>query len=173
MGSFIPLQGIEHIIKTAKLLENENIEFDFIGSGQTFKKIQKLSNKLRIKNVNFLGWKSQGEIPYFISNADICLGIFGTTDKAKRVIPNKVYETIAMKKPLITGDTPAVRRFFRNKENCILCEISNPKAIAQAILELKNNPMLREKIAENGYKLFKENFSIEKIGEKMKEVLFT
>ncbi|MEM2956636.1 MAG: glycosyltransferase family 4 protein [Candidatus Pacearchaeota archaeon] len=168
VGNFIPLQGVEHIVKAAKFLENENIKFNLIGSGQTFNEMQKLSQKLGVRNIKFLGFKPIEKIPSFIANADICLGIFGITDKAKRVIPNKVYEAIAMKKPLITGNTPAIRRFFRDKENCILCEIGNPTAIANAILLLKNNPNLREKIAEEGYKLFKENFCNDVIGKKLK-----
>lgn len=173
IGSFIPLQGIEYIIKAAKILENEKIEFNFVGYGQTFEKMQDFSQELRVRNINLLGWQSPERVPLFIAEADVCLGIFGITDKAKRVIPNKVFETIAMRKPLITGDTPAVRRFFRDRKNCILCKIGDPKAIADAILELKNNPKLREKIAENGYTLFRKNFSIEKIGEKIRYISST
>ncbi|RLF99728.1 hypothetical protein DRN58_04625 [Thermococci archaeon] len=72
---------------------------------------------------------------------------------------------LVMKKPIVTGDTPAIREFFRDRENSLLCEIANPDAIADAILELKDNPELREKIAKNGYKLFKEKFSIKGIGK--------
>ena len=170
-GSFIPLQGMQYILKSAKILENYNIIFNLIGEGQTFPEMKKLARKLELRNVNFLGWKRIYELPNFIANSDVCLGIFGNTEKAKRVIPNKVYEVIAMKKPIVTGDTPAIREFFRNRENSLLCEIANPDAIADAILELKDNPELREKIAKNGYKLFRENFSIEGIGKTLKIIL--
>lgn len=171
VGNFIPLQGVEYILQAAKILENEKIEFNFIGSGQTFNEMQKLSKKLKVKNVNFLGFKPIREVPLFMARADICLGIFGTTDKAKRVIPNKVYEAIAMKKPLITGDTQAIRKFFKDRSNCVLCEVGNSKAIADAILDLKQNPKLREEIALSGYKLFKNKFCNEAIGQRLKYYL--
>ena len=171
IGSFIPLQGVEYIIKAAKLLGGEDIEFNIIGTGQTFREMKALSAKLNTRNVKFLGWKSYDELPSVMAKADICLGIFGITEKAKRVIPNKAYETIAMRKPLITGDTAAIRRFFHDGENCILCEIGNEKAIAEAILRLKKDPALREKIASNGYRLFKERFAAEAIGREVKEFI--
>src|SRR3989344_5076277 len=171
-GTFIPLQGIEYIIKSAKLLEDYNdIEFNIVGYGQTFNEILKLSQEINLRNVKFFGHKRLEELPSYIANADICLGIFGKTGKAKRVIPNKVFEYIAMKKPVITGDTPAIKELITNKKNCILCEIGNEKSLANAILKLKNNDELREKLAKDGYLLFKKKSSSKLIGKKIISII--
>ena len=171
-GTFIPLQGIEYIIKSAKLLENYNdIEFNIVGYGQTFNEVLKLSQEINVKNVKFLGHKKLEELSSYIANADICLGIFGKTGKAKRVIPNKVFEYIAMKKPVITGDTPAIKELITNKKDCILCEIGNEKSLANAILELKNNDELRSKLAKDGYLLFKKKSSSKLIGKKIISII--
>jgi glycosyltransferase involved in cell wall biosynthesis len=170
-GKFIPLQGVPYIIKAAKLLEKENIEFDIIGGGQLKKEIVKFSEKLNTNNVKFLGFINLKELPVYLSKADIGLGIFGDTEKAKRVIPNKAFEILAMKIPLITGDSPAAREVLINKKHCVLCKMADSKAIADSILLLKNESKLREKISINGYKLFKEKFSIQAIGKDMRKKL--
>ena len=171
-GTFIPLQGIEYIVKAAKLLEKDReILFQIIGYGQTFKKIKKLVARLKIKNIHFLGFQEISKIPTYISKADVCLGIFGETQKAKRVIPNKAFEVIAMKKPLITADTPAIKELFIHRKNCYLCKISDEKSLAVAIKELKNDFNLRKKIALNGYKLFKEKCTSKEIGNRLKKLL--
>ncbi|MFQ6056419.1 MAG: glycosyltransferase, partial [Methanosarcinales archaeon] len=109
-GKFIPLQGTNYIIKAAKLLEKDKeIIFNLIGNGKTYEKTFRLAQKLKLKNVNFLGWIVYEKLPFFIANADVGLGIFGNTEKAKMVVPNKAYEILAMKKALITGDSPASR----------------------------------------------------------------
>lgn len=171
-GKFIPLQGISYIIKAAKILEkNKDVEFEIIGSGQLSNNIRSLSEKLDIKNVKFIDWVNYRELPEHILDADVCMGIFGSTPKAQRGIPIKVYEALAMKKPVITGDTPAAREVFTHKVNAILCEIGNPEALADSIILLKENRELRANIAESGYKLFQKIFSSEQIASRLEIAL--
>lgn len=172
-GGFIPLQGVRYIIKAAKLLENcKDVKFELIGTGQQHNEALELSRSLRLENTTFFSnWVPYSELTNYIANSDICLGIFGETDKARRVIPNKVTEAIAMRKPLITGDSSAIKEAFKDRENCLLVPMSNPEALAEAILKLKNDKKLRDKIAENGYKLFKDNFAPKVIGKDLKSVL--
>lgn len=165
-GSFLPLQGVQNIIRAAKILENEDIKFKIIGKGQTYRDALKLSKELEIKNITYVDWVKYEELPEDIASADICLGIFGETNKAKRVIPNKVFETIAMRRPLITMDSQAIRELLTDKENCILCK-SDSESLASAILELKNNKHLREKIAEKGYNTYIKSATPEIIGREI------
>jgi len=154
-GKFIPLQGIEFIVKAAKILEaNIDIKFKILGSGQEFGKVKKLAEGLKINNFEFLPRVEYKELPQFIASLDVCLGIFGQTLKTQRVIPNKIYEAIAMAKPVITAETPAIRELFTNKEDILLCRASDPEDLAAKILQLKSDSIMREKIAQNGYRLF-------------------
>lgn len=171
-GKFIPLQGISYIIEAAKLLEKEEeIEFEIIGSGQLSENIKNLAENLNIKNVSFIDWVNYTDLPNHIQKANICLGIFGTTHKAQRGVPIKVYESLAMKKPVITGNSPAAREVFKHKINSILCEMGNPKALAESILLLKENKKLREDIAEAGFKLYKDLFSSRRIAKEFEMAL--
>lgn len=171
-GKFIPLQGISYIIKAAKILEkNKDVEFEIIGSGQLSNNIRNLAAKLDNKNIKFIDWINYRELPEHILDADVCLGIFGSTPKAQRGVPIKVYEALAMKKPVITGDTPAAREVFTDKVNAILCEIGNPEALADSIILLKENRELRANIAESGYKLFQKIFSSEQIANRLEIAL--
>ena len=72
-----------------------------------------------------------------------------------------------MKIPMITCESPAIKELFNNYENILLCKSSDPESLADAILELKNNIKLRERIKQNGYVLFKENCSIDIIGKRL------
>jgi glycosyltransferase involved in cell wall biosynthesis len=159
-GKFIPLQGIETILRAAKELQdrNEDVQFELIGGGQTFKDMQRLTEALQLRNVTFPGFQSVERVRDAINHSDVCLGIFGTTDKADRVIPHKAYEVLACGKPLITGRTTASKRVFTDRENALLCEPGNGGELAERIIELKNDPTLRRRIAENGHRLSLERF---------------
>jgi len=155
-GNFIPLQGVEYIIRAASLLNDHNIQFQIIGQGQEYGKIKKIAEELNLKNITWIGYVAYEELSNYISKADICLGIFGKTEKTRRVIPNKAYEAIAMAKPLISADTPAMQELFTDRKDIMFCNLANSKDLADKILELKNNDNLRNEIAQSGYELFKE-----------------
>jgi glycosyltransferase involved in cell wall biosynthesis len=171
-GGFIPLQGASYIVKAAKLLERQrDIKFELVGAGLMFREVKELSKKLKTNNVAFRGWVDYEKLPEHLAKADVCLGIFGNTEKAMRVIPNKVYDALAMEKPLITMNSPAAREILNDGENCVLVPMANPKALAEAILMLKDDKNLRDKIAAEGYKLFKEKLNPKAIGKELKAIL--
>lgn len=169
-GKYTPLHGTEYIIRAAKLLEkNRDIGFEIIGKGQTYNENIETAEKLGIKNIKFTEWIDYNKLPGKIAEADICLGgHFGRGDKALRVVPNKVFQIMAMARPVIVNNGPAIRDAgFIDGENCVFARPADPKSIANAILKLKNDDELRERTAENAYLLYKKSFSPEKIAEKL------
>ena len=170
-GYFIPLHGIEHIIKAAKILENESIVFRIIGRGQTYGELKKLADELKISNIFFVNPIPRDKIQEYVCNSDVVLGIFGNTGKTARVIPNKVYDALATGRAIITADTPAARELLEDGNNCLFCRAADPKDIADKIMILKNNPNLLEKIADGGYKLFKEKLKPKIITAEFKKIL--
>ncbi len=170
-GKFIPLQGVGTIIKAAKLLEHDNVKFHIYGTGQMFNEVIELYNSLNIKNVTFYGWIGYEKLPYYIKQADISLGIFGSTQKARRVIPHKIYQAIAMQQLVITGRTPAIEEVFTDKEDMLFCNINDPQALADAVLTLKNNPDLCRRIAQNAHEKFKKRFTNHCLGRDIKKIL--
>lgn len=155
-GNFIPLQGVEYIIRAAGILSDYKIQFQVIGGGQDYERIKKIAAGLSLKNIIWIDHVSYEELPNYINKADVCLGIFGKTEKAKRVIPNKAYEAIAEAKPLISADTPAMRELFTDGKDILFCRLADSQDLAAKILELKNNDKLRNEIAWGGYELFKK-----------------
>lgn len=162
-GTFIPLQGIEYIIQAAKMLEQKNIRFNIIGQGQTYASIRYMAEQLQVTNVTFTDNVPYRDLGTLMSHANVCLGIFGNTQKAKRVIPNKVYEALASKCPCITGDSPAIRELLTDNQEIFLVNMADPKALAEKILELTEAPELLEKISEAGYLFFQKNLTPKKV----------
>ncbi len=173
-GQYIPLHGVNYVVEAAKLLEEHpDIRFELVGDGQTYEEASSLAERLQVQNVTFRRtWLSPEDlIAEHIVPADVCLGAFGDSPKARRVVPIKVFVALAMGKPVITGDSPAAREVLIHGEDAILCEMANPQALAQAILLLKRNRPLREKLAREGYLSFQNKFSSQVIGATVKSYL--
>lgn len=153
-GSVLPLHGIDVILKSAKLVETEEVYF--ILAGPIKSKFKKIINELKLSNVQFIPWVDYKKLPEYIANADICLGgPFGATSKAQRVIAGKTYQFAAMEKALILGDNIANNELFTDGKDCLMVEMGSEDKLAKAIIRLKNNKNLREKIASNACKILK------------------
>jgi glycosyltransferase involved in cell wall biosynthesis len=119
-----------------------------------------LANDLRLENISFLPVVHLNDLANEIESADICLGgPFGNTGKAARVVPGKIYQILAMQRPLSAARTPANMELLSHEQNAYLCEPDSPDALASAILRLKRDSFLRERIATAGRATFLERCS--------------
>jgi glycosyltransferase involved in cell wall biosynthesis len=168
-GSFIPLHGLETILESAKILtQNKDIKFKICGDGQTKPEIEKKVKEYKLDNFNLLGIVSKEDLISNIANSDVCLGIFGNTIKAQKVVTNKVFQILASQRPLITMESPASKESnLLNKENCILIPPANPEKLAEAILLLKDNTSLRQKIAKRGFQTYQVHLSMKSVGTRL------
>jgi glycosyltransferase involved in cell wall biosynthesis len=153
-GTFIPLQGIQYIIEAANILRDEEIRFRIVGSGQERGRIERQIEELRLDNIEWIPKVPVEKIPGYMASAHVVLGIFGDTEKTKRVIPNKVYEAMAMGKAIITGDTPAIHELEGASSALALVPVANSKVLAHAILELKKDQNRREELGRAARALF-------------------
>ncbi len=161
-GSYIPLQGVPKIIDAITILRHEpNLRFRLIGSGQDFAQTLKTINERELTAIEIIPRVPGTEVPKYLQEADIILGIFGDSDKAHRVIPNKVYEGLALRKAVITMDSPAIHEVFAGDELLIIPNTA--EALAEAIQHLRAGRSLRERLAERGYQKFLAEFTPDKL----------
>lgn len=132
-GSYIPLQGIDIIIKALAELKDVPIVCTCIGRGSSKESMIQLAHNLGVESIQFIDRVPYSELPMYIAQSDICLGIFGNTDKTQRVIPNKVYEYAAMGKVIISADTQAMREIFHMNSDIVGVRSGDYIALAQAI----------------------------------------
>ncbi|MCB1946425.1 MAG: glycosyltransferase, partial [Thauera sp.] len=88
--------------------------------------------------VSFEGWGPLPELPGRLASADAILGIFGTSDKALRVIPNKVYQGLAIGRAVVTAATPAFLPALRadEEQGLVWATPGEPESICAAVARL-------------------------------------
>ncbi len=141
-GSYLPLHGYDVVAHAARLIgADDGIEFELIGSGPERARIDPLVHDLA--HVTSLDWVPYEDLPGRIQSADVVLGIFGSSVKARMVVPNKIYQAAQVGRAIVTADTPAIREVFRPGESIVTVE-ANPEALAAALRSLAGAPERRD-----------------------------
>lgn len=156
-GTFVPLQGIGTIIEAARLVQSDGIRFTIIGDGQERPLIENQLAEHAVTNVELLDPVPLADLPAYISRAGVCLGIFGASDKADRVIPHKVYECLAMGRPVITRSGSAIADAF-SEDEVVSVPPADAAALAHAITSMARSPIRREAIAVAGALAYQTRF---------------
>jgi len=164
-GKLIPLHGLDTILAAARLVPE--IPFRIAGTGQ----LESLLRSGLPANVEWLRWVGHEQIPRELRSTGCALGIFGTTDKAARVIPNKAFEALACGAPLVTADTVAARELLVDGESAILVPPGDAAALADALRRLAADPALRQRIAEGGLRVYRERASEDVLGARWRALL--
>lgn len=117
-GSFIALHGVPTIVEALATYRGPPLEVQFIGAGPdraaAEARLAELASHPALRHVLFSDWMPIAQLAQRLTAVDLVLGVFGTSGKARRVVPNKVYQALASGRPVITADTPAFGPIFRN-----------------------------------------------------------
>ena len=160
-GLFTPLQGTPVIGEALGLISGAAIEVTMIGRGQDEAAAKRAA--AANQSVRWLDWVPAADLPAVVAEHDVCLGIFGTGDKALRVVPNKVYQGAAAGCAVITSDTAPQRRVLLDA--AVLVPPGDAAALAAALLRLADDREALLKLRHAARQLARERFTPEQIVE--------
>jgi glycosyltransferase involved in cell wall biosynthesis len=164
VGKLIPLHGLETILAAARLAPE--LSFRVVGSGQ----LEGLLDA-RPPNVEHVPWVEYERLPSELHRASCALGVFGTSAKAARVIPNKAFQALACGAPLVTADTPAARELLRHGESALLVPPGDAAALAAALRRLAADPVLADALSAGGLAAYRAQASEEVLGTRWRALV--
>ena len=171
VGNMIPLHGIEYIVRAAEILRYHPIEFHFYGDGQDSMVLER-SLAMGSNNIRWVKeWVNHSSLCEEIADSDLCLGIFGTSNKTQRVCPYKVYLYTMLGMPTVTGRT----EWFRANSNgeFILVDAGSSELLANEILNFVLRSSEEKKMVSNrSCEYYKNRLSNEIAHEKFCKILY-
>jgi glycosyltransferase involved in cell wall biosynthesis len=132
-GKWSPLHGAEVVLAAADRLRERPLRFVLAGEGQLSGALRAEIACRRLDHVEWLGMLDPEDLRARTLDADVCLGVFGSSEKARRVVPTKVHEALACGRPVVTGDTPAARELLQDGADALLVPPGDPDALADAL----------------------------------------
>lgn len=168
-GLYTPLHGVEYILDAAEitLKKDKSIKFLMVGKGNTYEKCVEDAKKRNLTNVIFYPELTEVDAFETLATADIFLGFLQKHPSVDRIIPNKVYQGLALGKTVITADAPVMRSVFTHMKNIYLCNQADGKSLAKGIITLRKDKKLNALIAKNGYEKFKTEFTPPAVGKEL------
>jgi glycosyltransferase involved in cell wall biosynthesis len=164
VGKLIPLHGVETVLAAAT--EAPELRFRLVGSGQLEHLVRK-----RPSNVEWLPWVEYEQLAAELHRAGCALGIFGTSAKAQRVIPNKAFQALACGTPLVTADTPAARELLVDGESAKLVPPGDAAALAAALRRVVNGPEITQRLSAGGRAAYEAHASEQVLGRRWRALL--
>jgi len=164
VGKLIPLHGLDTILAAARIATE--IPFRIVGSGQLEPLLADAP-----ANVEHVPWVEYELLPGELHRAGCALGIFGTSEKAARVIPNKAFQALACGTPLVTADTPAARELLVDGESALLVPPGDAGVLAAAIRQVAAEPALEAQLSERGLAAYREHASEDVLGRRWRGLI--
>ena len=172
-GRFLPESGILTVIETAKKLENNGVRFVIIGHGFMHREVNALIKRIEPKNMEMMTERIPGNaLRNHMLSCHIILGQLADHPRLSRTLPCKLFESLALKLPYLTGRNAGVLELLKENETCFAVEPGNPNDLAKKILYLRDNPEMLQKVAENGYKFYKEKLTSKHLAQEVVENCF-
>jgi len=158
-------QAIETLFAAAeKLLDNKDITFLFIGSGQKVNWMKKKIREKSLKNIIFLGQRPRYDQNNFLNACDVSLVTLlpGMTGAG---VPSRMYNVMAASKPIISVASEESELSLVTKEEDIGWVVSpaNPDDLVKTILEARSDLGRLEEMGRRARLLAETKYSIKSI----------
>lgn len=174
--SYVGTHGMAHaldtVLQAADLLrDNKGIVFLLVGDGAERERLLQKKEAMGLANLLMLPQMPKDTMPAVLASSDACLVHLRRTDLFKSVIPSKIFESMAMERPIILG-VEGESKGIIEEGNCGLCiEPENACELAAAVLRLSTDSQLAKTLGRNGRRFVAETFDRDKLAAKYLEVI--
>ena len=160
-------QGLEVVLNAANLLKNQrHVHFILQGTGPEQEYLLQLKENLDLMQVHFFEPVQKKQMPSILKSVDIAIIPLKNLLLFEGAIPSKVYEALAMKKPLLLGVSGEAKRHFIDKAKAgLYFEPENHEDLARQIMSLVDNPQECLNMGENARNYVSLYFDRDKIAK--------
>jgi len=163
-----PLYDVESFIRAIPAVRQRFPEATFLigGSGSLAGTLRELAVTLKVQsNVRFLGTLLPGELPAYLASSDV----YVSTALSDGGIAASTAEAMACELPVVITDVADNRQWVEDGANGFLVPPSDPKSLANRIVQLLEDPDLRKRLGKAGRRVIVERNNLRKEMLRMEE----
>jgi colanic acid biosynthesis glycosyl transferase WcaI len=149
-GNIALTQGLETVIKAAKLIDISDIVFVIVGEEKALNRLQEYCEELQVNNVKLLPFQPREKLPEMLAASDVGL-VLQKSNVIAFNMPSKIQVLLASGRPIIASvpSTGTAGKAINRSQGGLVIPPEDEAALADAVLELYHHP---EKCATLGEK---------------------
>lgn len=164
VASYIGTHGMAHgldtIFAAAELLKDrDRIVFLLVGDGAERENLLKQKEARKLDNVIMLQQQEKAKIPEIIAASDVNLVLLKKTDLFKTVIPSKIFEAMAMERPVILGVEGESKAIVEEGECGVCIEPENTDELVDMLDKLCGSVEMTDRMGRNGRRFVEKYFN--------------
>lgn len=165
--------ALDTLIEAANILKNqlEKITFLFVGDGEEKTNLRQMANRNNLKKVIFAQPQPKERMPQVFAAADISIVPLKNIPIFNGALPNKMFDSMASGKPVIMAGGEEARVLIETANAGLWVEPENPKALAEAIINLYHNQPEARQMGLNGQQFVIKYYSHEKLAQRLEKEL--
>ncbi|MDR3602407.1 MAG: glycosyltransferase family 4 protein [Desulfosporosinus sp.] len=152
-------QGLESVLRAAELLKAKtDIRFLFVGDGTEKPMLEALVKEKGLAKVSFVDFQPVQEMPRYFSLSSASIVPLKKNKLFEGARPSKMFPALGSAVPVIYSGEGEAAELVLASGGGVVVEPENSQALAQAILELKDNPN-RSAMGQQGRQFVKEHYT--------------
>jgi len=172
VGSLGAAHSLDTALDAAVALAGTDIHFLFVGAGARYGALRDRADALKLANVTFTGIVPAVTVSNYLALCDVSLVSLRRTTLFRSAIPSKIFEAAAMEKPIVLAVEGVAADIVATYNAGLCIGPENPSAMADAILRLRNDSLLREQM-KLGCRKLAADFDRRFLAEKMLNEILT
>jgi hypothetical protein len=166
--------GLEVVLRAARRLRatgQEHVCFLLVGDGAVREDLEAAARAEGLSSVIFTGRQPKNEMPAFLAATDACLVHLTRTELFKTVLPSKIFEAAAMRKPIVLGVAGFAADLVAEAEAGICMQPENEVELLAALERLAADPALARRLGDAGYERIARRYSYDRLAVEYMELL--
>jgi glycosyltransferase involved in cell wall biosynthesis len=174
--SYVGTHGMAHALETvlaaAKMLEADPvIRFLLVGDGAERRRLLTMKAEMGLGNLLMLPQQEKAAVPEILAASDACMVLLRKTELFKTVIPSKIFEAMAMHRPILLGVDGESRELVARSGGGLFVEPESAHALAATVLSLSRQPHLVEAMGRKGGSYVREHYNREHLARRYLQLL--
>lgn len=142
--------GIEVLFEAARRCTDPDVSFLIVGAGAEWQRLHDLAEATGLGNLLVIEKQPREQIRLYYAASDVSIVHLKDRPAFRKVIPSKMFESMAMRRPLVLGVRGQAREILETAGAGIAVRPDDANELLAAVLRLKGDPELCERFGEAG-----------------------
>lgn len=167
------LEVINGMADELRKRNRNDIKVLVVGDGAIKQQLENEAMEMGLENIVYTGLQEKKLMPAFISVSNACVAHLKKHELFQSVLPSKIFESLAMGKPIILGVEGDAEELINDAKAGICVEPENPSQLADAVIKLADDQQLAAELGENGHDYCMKNYNRDVLAGKYIELIET